>query len=57
MQPGVGSMMIGAIVYFVIVLAIVALVISALWRMARAQESIAAALTEIGESLRTRGIG
>jgi hypothetical protein len=57
MEPGVGSMMVGAIVYFVIVLAIVALVISALWRMARAQESIAAALAEIRESLRTRGTG
>ena len=57
MQPGAGSMMVGAIVYFLVAIATVALVIGALWRMARAQEAIVATLAEIRDSLRTPRAG
>ena len=47
-----GSMMVFALIYFLIVIGIAALVVTALWRMARAQEAIAAMLGEIRDGLR-----
>lgn len=49
--PG-GGIWFFALIYFVIVIGIVAAVITTLWRMARAQELIAARLIGIEEALR-----
>ena len=47
MQTATGPMMVIALVYFLVVVTIVAFVLTALWRMVRAQEAIAAMLADI----------
>lgn len=53
MTPGSGFMMIFAAIYFVVVIGIVVLVITAMWRMARAQEAIVEMLADIRDGLRS----